>query len=195
MNYLISIIASMISFYGTLAVVMVLLRGKIPSGVRGSLAIVVPILTFYCVWKILGHFRPETFKQLEAKGRVTSTAYRARRAFRVVELEIKGLHYYLELEDGGVLYLFGEKGMSLYGAPQNRQSTDLPPFPNTDFLVKRKAQDGSLMGVYVRGVPLEAEVVNVGNEKNYHDNPIMKEGEVRRDISYDAVKQWVLEGK
>src|SRR5262245_25020318 len=47
-------------------------------------------------------------RELEQKGLLVSTSYRARRAFQVEEYEDEGSHYFIELEDAAVLHLCGQ---------------------------------------------------------------------------------------
>jgi hypothetical protein len=47
-------------------------------------------------------------RKLEKHGMLLSRAYEARRAFQVEELDEEGLHYFIELEDHGTLFLSGQ---------------------------------------------------------------------------------------
>src|SRR4029079_8096775 len=67
----------------------------------------------------LGHrYKPgPTIEELETKGLLVSTDYKAKRAFEVEEFEDEGLHYFIELANGGVLYLNGQYLYEYQAAP------------------------------------------------------------------------------
>lgn len=57
----------------------------------------------------LGLMKPEELlRRLEEKGLLVSSDFQARRAFGVREFDDEGLHYFLELADGRVLFLSGQ---------------------------------------------------------------------------------------
>jgi len=100
--------------------------------------------------------RPQTSeraKELAKRNLLISTPYFADRAFRVHEShEEDGPHYFLELEDGGVLHLCGAY---LYeyepgdGAPRH--------FPCTRFTVRRHAESGQVVDLLCGGTIIEPE--------------------------------------
>jgi hypothetical protein len=49
----------------------------------------------------------DLLRRLEAEGLLASADFQARRAFGVQEYDDEGLHYFVELTDGRVLYLSG----------------------------------------------------------------------------------------
>ena len=89
-------------------------------------------------------------RRLEAAGLIESTDYRATRAFEVKEFEDEGPHYFLELDDGRVLYLSGQY---LYEyEPRTGKSPKPRQFPCTDFIVRRHRIELYGIEVICRGV-------------------------------------------
>lgn len=82
-------------------------------------------------------------RELESAGLLESTDFRAVRAFEVREWEDEGLHYFIELADGRVLYL---EGQYLYEYQQISDDPELNQprrFPCTDFTIRRHRLRGT----------------------------------------------------
>jgi hypothetical protein len=87
-----------------------------------------------------------TTQALENQGLVTAEEFKVRRALQVEEFEDEGSHFFLELNDGNVLFLSGQY---LYDyAPVD----DIDPeqgrlFPCSEFTVKRHKDKGYVIEI------------------------------------------------
>ena len=127
----------------------------------------------------------EQIFELEQKGLLTKSDCKAHRAFGVEEFEDEGSHYFIELEDGGVLYL---NGQYLYdyepvGSKQPRS------FPCTEFTILRHKDEGWVLDLQCRGSVIEPELVASSfSELDFKAGLIPADGETIRDRSYDQIK-------
>ncbi|MDR3763299.1 MAG: hypothetical protein P4M01_04315 [Acidobacteriota bacterium] len=93
--------------------------------------------------------------ELEEKGLLVGTDFVAERAFRVEALnEQSGPHYFLKLEDGGVLHLCGTYLYDYEPVP------GIAPrhFPCTRFTVRRHAELAYVVDILCAGIIIEPEV-------------------------------------
>lgn len=134
--------------------------------------------------------RPEELlRRLEDEGALVSSDFLARRAFGVQEYDDEGLHYFLELVDGRVLFLSGQY---LYDyEPVENDTDDRQPrrFPCTDFTIRRHKIEGYVVEIVCRGEVLEPEFfARPFPEQKEWSRRIPEDGELISDISYDALK-------
>ena len=88
--------------------------------------------------RISAEKRAVRLRKLEDDGLLIHQPFRARRAFQVDEFEDEGSHYFIELDDGAVLFLTGQY-LYDYDPRRNRTSgTGLRSFPSTEFTIHRK---------------------------------------------------------
>ena len=128
-----------------------------------------------------------TIEELEAKGLLVSTDFKAKRAFEVEEFEDEGLHYFIELVDGGVLYLNGQYLYEYQAAPEGSPVDPAANFPNTEFTVRRHRMENHVLDILCRGSVLQSELVaSPFSEKQCDDLP--EDGQIIRDRSYDQIK-------
>lgn len=144
-------------------------------------------------------FRPALFglntsesrAALERDGILVRESFTAIRAFEVEEYEDEGLHYFLELATGDVLYLSGQ---FLYGYDMfegDEEEEDLPrsrQFPCTEFELLRHCKVGNVVDLVCKGEALEPELV-----LPHRDMPKWRRGDwldfdVIRSVSYDRLK-------
>ena len=127
----------------------------------------------------------EQIGELEQKNLLGKSDYKARRAFGVEEFEDEGSHYFIELEDGGVLYL---NGQYLYeyepiGSKQPRT------FPCTEFTILRHKDEGWVLDLQCRGSVIEPELVASSFSKSdFKAELTPTDGEIIRDRTYDQIK-------
>lgn len=115
---------------------------------------------------------------------LASEGFQARRAFQASEFEDEGSHYFLELEDGRVLYLTGQY---LYDY-EPLEPGEARRFPCTEFTVRRHGTEGWAYDILCGGRVLEPEcVVPAVDPSALKDIP--EDGQVIADRSYDALKQ------
>jgi len=134
----------------------------IPIGLIAGAAIAAVIAIYFP-----GHVaRPDLIPEPET---VTHT-YRARRAF-----ELEGRHYFVELEDGSVMFL---SGGYLWNAHM----------PNSEFVLSWKRLTGFRAGIECTGKPLEPElVVPALTDEEMRNLPA--DGAILAGRTYDDVKE------
>jgi len=98
----------------------------------------------------------QIIKDLESKNFLDRESYKATRSFSVEETEDEGSHYFIELNDGRVLYLTGQY---LYDfEPVNDDDLSQPrSFPNTDFTILRHKTERYVLDISCVGSVLEPE--------------------------------------
>jgi hypothetical protein len=92
----------------------------------------------------------------DAAGLLTHQSFRALRAFEVDEYEDEGAHYFLELEDHSVLYLTGQF-LYEYEPYETSKFKRARLFPCTQFTIRRRKQDNSIVDILCSGEILEPE--------------------------------------
>ena len=126
----------------------------------------------------------------EQTGKLESRPFRATRCFQVEEFEDEGSHYFLELEDGSVLYLTGQY---LYDYEPVEESDDEPAaprrFPCTSFTVRTNLHDGYTVDILCDGTALEPEVVAPPfTRADYRGGRVPDDRAIVTDRSYDELK-------
>jgi hypothetical protein len=122
--------------------------------------------------------------KLESKNLLQSTSFTADRAFRVDEFADEGPHYFLELENGsGILHLSGTylyRYEPIDGSPRH--------FPCTHFTVRRHAELGHVVDLVCGGLVIEPEIEAPPYSKmDFKRRLVPKEGEILRDVDFDAL--------
>jgi len=127
----------------------------------------------------------EVADELELRQLLTSTNFCADRAFRVDECNGEGPHYFLELEDGGVLHLSGNY---LYdyepgeGSPRH--------FPCTRFTVRRHADLGHVVDIVCGGIIIEPEVeAPPYTASDFAHGLVPCDGQILRNLTFDQLRQ------
>lgn len=132
----------------------------------------------------------EHVRELEQLVYLESVSFRARRAFGVEEFEDEGLHYFLELEDGRVLFLSGQYLYDYEPISDDPELNQARPFPCTEFTVRRHKKDGYVVDLVCGGTVLEPELVAppFGAEV-WRAKGVPEDGEVLTGISYEQLKR------
>ena len=124
-----------------------------------------------------GKSEEEQMRQLEEQGLLVKTDYQAVRAFSVEECEDEGLHYFIELNDGGILYLCDQY---LY---------DVEGFPCTEFTVCRHRDLGWVADIQRRGTVIKPEYLQFSFSPAHFEADLAPEaGEIVRNRSYEQFK-------
>ena len=143
--------AGLFVFAGMLLLVVLLGSRKAPSWLVGfGIAIVMVALMVLALWLFnakwsdpLGRRTAEEHRRvLEKLGLLESTTFRATRAFGVEEFEDEGLHYFLELTDGRVLFLSGQYLYDYEPISDDPETNQPRLFPSTEFTVRRHKKEG-----------------------------------------------------
>ena len=120
---------------------------------------------------------------LEKRNLLVYSHFRIERAFRVAELNGEGPHYFLELEDGGILHL---SGRYLY----SYEPGDGPMrfFPCTRFTVRRHAQLGHVVDLLCDGLVIEPEAEAPSySPQEFARGFVPEDGEILRSITFDQL--------
>jgi hypothetical protein len=121
--------------------------------------------------------------ELEARNLLVSTLVHADRAFRVDECEEEGPHYFLELEEGGILHLSGKY---LYEYEPIEGSLRL--FPCTQFTLQRHAERGYVVNLICSGLVIEPEVeAPAYSADDFAQHRVPADQAILRDISFDQL--------
>jgi hypothetical protein len=137
----------------------------------------------------------EAIKKLEAQNDLDSETYLARRAFQIEECEDEGSHYFIELENGGVLFLSGQY---LYDyEPIEKKKGIIQPrrFPATQFTVRRHKALRYVPDIVCEGAVLEPEVLAPAfATDDFGSDRIPSDGQVIKTQNYDQLKAERLKG-
>jgi hypothetical protein len=131
----------------------------------------------------------ELAQELEAQGLLTSQHFAVTRAFEVEEYEDEGMHFYLELSDGRVLFMTGQY---LYDyEPHEEEDAHHPRgFPCDEFLVRRHRDEGYVVDIQCTGQILEPELLAPPfGEDVWRQGAIPKDGAIIVDATYDQIKR------
>jgi hypothetical protein len=138
----------------------------------------------------------QQLRELESRGLLEDQRFRAVRAFGVQEFEDEGLHYYLELADGRVLFLSGQY---LYDFEPIDDDPDLNQprrFPCSEFTVRRHKTEGYVADMQCAGVVLEPEILAPSfSPKDWDADRVPADGQVISDRTYEEVKRERLRAK
>lgn len=136
-----------------------------------------------------GKTAEEHIRELEEAGQLESTSFRATRAFGVEEAEDEGLHYFLELADGRVLFLSGQYLYDYEPISDDPAVNQPRSFPCTEFTVRRHKTDRYVVDILRAGAVLEPEVIGPPFGRNaWRAKRIPEDGQLIADTTYDALK-------
>ncbi len=136
----------------------------------------------------------ERLRELEQRGLLESSEFRARRAFAVAEIEDEGSHYFIELVDGRVLYLSGQYLYDYEPIGDDTGPEQPRRFPCTDFTVHRHATEGYVVEIECRGAVIEPELIaRPFTDRDWKAGRVPDDGQIISDTTYDALKAWMSE--
>ena len=131
----------------------------------------------------------EQLRELEEADLLASSDFQALRAFAVEELEDEGLHYFLELTDGRVLFLSGQYLYDYEPISDHPGLNQSRRFPCTDFTVRRHKAEGYVVEIQCRGEVIEPEMTAPSfSQRVWQSGGAPEDGEIVRDFSYEALK-------
>jgi hypothetical protein len=126
-------------------------------------------------------------RELEEKGLLELEQFRAKRCFQVEEYEDEGLHYFIELEDGTVLFVSGQYLYEYDPDPDDAISTRT--FPCDYFTLRSHKQNGHVIDILCHGVPTDPElVVDSLNWNQYSSSDMLHDGKIIADRSYAEIR-------
>ena len=134
-------------------------------------------------------------KELQAQNLLTVESFKARRAFQVEEFEDEGAHYFLELEDGSVLFLSGQYLYEYEPVEKRHELVQPRRFPNTEFAIRRHTVKRYVVDILCSGSVIEPEVMApVFDTDDFGTNRIPIDGQIFTDRSFEDLKNSRLKG-
>lgn len=130
----------------------------------------------------------EQISELEGQGRLVRQQFQALRAFGVAEFEDEGLHYFIELLDGRVLFLSGQYLYDFEPISDDPELNQLRQFPCTEFEVLRHKDAGYVIDINCAGTVFEPELCAPAFTKDDWKCGIPADGEIIEGKGYEALK-------
>jgi hypothetical protein len=128
-------------------------------------------------------------QQLQAKNLLAIEKFNAKRAFQVEEFEDEGSHYFVELEDGSVLFLSGQYLYDYETFRKGEEVVHRRRFPNTEFAIRRHSLDHYVVDILCNGSVIEPEVVAPPfDPDDFGTHRIPDDGQVIRDRTFEELK-------
>lgn len=135
----------------------------------------------------------EHLRELEQRGLLESAEFRAARAFGVEEFEDEGLHYFVELTDGRVLFLSGQYLYDYEPITDDPALNQPRKFPCSEFTVRRHKTEGYVVEIVCGGTVLEPEsIAPPFGRRDWRENRIPEDGQVISETTYDELKRMRL---
>jgi len=196
------LIAAAVVFFLGLFVITSLITAVLPANAPEWLSGVAILVGFVCSLVLTNKLvnrpgtrflgRPhaaETPEQLAQDGMLTAVPYRARRAFLVEELEDEGPHYFIELLEGSVLYLNGRYLHEHEPLEFDNKIVHQRGFPCSEFIIRRRSDDGTAVDIQCSGSVFEPEVVTASDDEgDFRGKNVLKDGDIITGKTYDEVK-------
>jgi hypothetical protein len=132
----------------------------------------------------------DILRQMEAQGLVVSSDFEARRAFGIEESDDEGLHYFLDLGDGRVLYLTGQYLYDYEPISDEAELNQPRRFPCTAFTVRRHKTEGHVVEIVCRGTVIEPEFIAPAlTRRGRRSIGPLQDGQVLSNRPYDGLKE------
>ncbi|MEF9404779.1 MULTISPECIES: hypothetical protein [Ralstonia solanacearum species complex] len=131
----------------------------------------------------------EHLAELDAKGRLVRQRFQATRAFAVEAFEDEGLHFYIELADGRVLYLNGQYLYDYEPITDDPEFNQARSFPCTEFAVLRHKDAGYVLHIDCAGTVLEPGIMAQPFGRADFRRGMPEDGEIIVDESYERIKR------
>ena len=133
----------------------------------------------------------EVEKELQEKDLLVTSAFKARRAFEVDSFDDQGLNYFIELAEGGVLYLGGQYLDVYMPRPEINEPRK---FPSSEFTIRRHRTEGWVLDIQSQGEVFEPEK-KFPSLQIEDFSLIPADGEIIRDHSYEDLKVYFKKRK
>jgi len=118
-----------------------------------------------------------------------TSSYRARRAFQIEEFEDEDSHYFIELEDGDVLYLSGQYLYEYEPIDDDSELNQERRFPCAELTIRRHRKKGFVVDILCGGTVLELDMLAPPFSKvDFQNDRAPEDGAVISDLSYDQIK-------
>jgi hypothetical protein len=129
-------------------------------------------------------------RRLEEHDMIVEECFRATRAFAVEELDDEGSTYFMELEDGRVLFLTGQYLYDYEPIEDDPEFNQPRSFPCTEFTVRRHREAGYVVELVCTGEPFEPELTVAPFWKEvFRKGGVPNDGEIIANRSYEELKK------
>lgn len=136
----------------------------------------------------------EQIADLENAGMIQRDKFFATRAFELEEFEDEGRHYYVELNDGRVLYLNGQYLDEYEPIEDDPEFHQERRFPCTEFETIRHRAEGFILAIDCRGEVLSPELMAPYFSKaDFKSGTIPGDGQILTE-PYDEIKKQRTKG-
>ena len=198
MRLLIAALSFFIGLFAITGAFMALLPANAPEWLTGVSILIGFSLSLFLTNKLVNapgtNFwslsrAPEPDEQSEQQGSLVSTEYQATRYFQVEASGEEGPHYFIELDDGSVLYMSG-RYLAAFGPHKVLNVIDRSrKFPCAEFVVRRYRYDGCVVDIQCRGIALEPEIITPPfKEYDFHNGMMPQDGDILTSRTYDEMK-------
>jgi len=134
----------------------------------------------------------ERLAELEQKGLLLNEPFKARRAFQVEEFEDEGSHYFVELDNGSILFLSGQYLYEFEEITEDPELNQNRRFPCSKFTLQKHKETGNVLNIVCGGKVIPIECVAPPFDKSAFKRGLVPEdGEVLRNQLYEDLK-WEL---
>ncbi len=134
---------------------------QFPTWLGLSLMCLASAIPGWLAWRLCGRPRYASLgpsrPDYEKLGLLVSEEFSARRAFEVQEFEDEGLHFFLELEDGRVLFLCGQYLYDYQEISDDPELNQKATFPCARFEVRRHKTEHWVHSIVCHGAYLKPE--------------------------------------
>lgn len=194
---------------GAMLGTVVLVDSRFPNGDAPWWAFVAPTLVFIpalgvamFVFNQSGN-RPgsqvktlqQQIAELESNGQLLRQTFKATRAFGVCEFDDEGPHYFIELDDGRVLYLNGQYLDDYEPIDDDPELNQPRRFPCTEFEIFRHRTEGYVLEINCSGQVLEPETIAEPVSQRELRTKIPTDGQIIVSTTYDVLKSQLLSRK
>ena len=139
-------------------------------------------------WK-LRKTNEELLTELRRDGLLTEEQHRAERAFAVEEFEDEGSQYFIELDDGRVLFLCGQ-----YLYEDEPEGEEPRRFPCTEFTILRHKKHGYVVDLVCTGDVFEPEGTAPHlTPERWGSDEWPDDGDIIEGVTYDQVRRQMLQ--
>lgn len=137
----------------------------------------------------------EFLRELKESGQIETSAFSAMRAFGVEEFEDEGLSYYLELDDGRVLFLNGQYLYDVEPMTDDPEYHQKRRFPCSRFTILRHKTEGYAVDIQCHGTVIEPEfIASPFRDQDWREGSVPEDGEIISHTGYDGLKEMRSQG-
>ena len=173
---------------------------KIPSKWMGPVTALILFPLIILALRLFNRAQPrgrtveEQIADMKSKGLIVEQSFRAVRAFQAEEYGDEGIQYFIELEDGSILFLGGQYLYDYELIDDDPEINQPRQFPCTEFTIQRHKKDDYVVRICCGGKVIEPDVC-VPPLRGKNLEQYGEDGLIIRDKPYDVLKAELMKGK